>query len=251
MPAGSGLAAIAEANLQRHLRDNAYPGRGLILGRSADGAAWLQVYWIMGRSENSRNRRFVVEGSTLRTEAVDPGTLRDPTHVIYEAMLELPEIYVVSNGDQTRTIVETMRAGGGFEEALETREREDDAPNYTPRISGVIDLRGDLYGAPPRMAISILRASDVDPGQSDRTTTRPTLPPAGVGLGITTYAADGDPLPSFRGDPLWLPLEGGAGHVLATYWEALDADNRVALAVKTIPVGGGPGSIVVRNAHGD
>jgi IMP cyclohydrolase len=247
----SGLTDVADANLRRHLRENPYPGRGLILGRSADGAAWVQVYWIMGRSENSRNRRFVVEGASLRTEAVDPSKLSDPTNVIYEALLELPDLYVVSNGDQTRTVVETMRAGGSFEEALETRAREDDAPNYTPRISGLIDLRGGVHGIAPRMAISILRASDADASQSDRVSTRPALPPPGFGLGITTYAGDGDPLPSFRGDPIWLPLAGGAGHILATYWEALNADNRVALAVKTIPVAGGPGSVLVRNALGD
>ena len=245
----AGLALVAEANVQRHLRENAYPGRGLVLGRSEDGAAWVQVYWIMGRSENSRNRRFVVDGASMRTEAVDPSKLSDPTNVIYEAMLELPDLYVVSNGDQTRTIVETMRAGGRFEEALETREREDDAPNYTPRISGLIDLRGGAHGLPPRLAISILRASGADASASDRVTTRPALPPSGFGLGITTYAGDGSPLPSFRGDPIWLLVSGGAGHILAMYWDALDTENRVALAVKTIPVGGGSGSILVRNAH--
>ena len=243
------IAAVAAANLQRHLAANAYPGRGLILGRSADGAAWLQVYWIMGRSENSRNRRFVVDGASMRTEAVDPSKLSDPTNVIYEAMLELPDLYVVTNGDQSRTIVDALASGGGFEEALETREREDDAPNYTPRISGLLDLRGRTHGAEPRMAISILRANDADVSQSDRVTTRPALPPGGYGFGITTYAGDGDPLPAYRGDPLWLPLSGGAGHVLTTYWEALNAENRVALAVKSIPIDGGAGSILVRNAH--
>jgi IMP cyclohydrolase len=243
------LADLAEANVQRHLRENSYPGRGLILGRSADGAAWLQVYWIMGRSENSRNRRFVADGGSLRTEAVDASKLSDPTNVIYEAMLELPDIYVVTNGDQTRTVVEMMQAGGGFEEALATRKREDDAPNYTPRISGLLDLRAVSQGTSPRMALSILRASEADAMQSDRVSVRPPPPPPGFGLGITTYAGDGEPLPPFRGDPLWLPLGGGAGHVLASYWEALDASNRVALAVKTIPLGGGPGSILTRNAH--
>lgn len=249
VPPPETLVARAEANMQRHLRENAYPGRGLVLGRSADGAAWLQVYWIMGRSENSRNRRFVVDGTSMRTAAVEPAKLSDPTNVIYEAMLELPDLYVVANGDQSRTIVEALAAGGGFAEALERREREDDAPNYTPRISGLLDLRGRPHGAPPRIAISIVRAADADPMQSDRVTTRPALPPPGLGLGITTYAGDGEPLPAFRGDPLWLPLSGGVGHVLAAYWEALDAANRVALAVKSIPIDGGPGRILVRNAH--
>ena len=222
-----------------------------MLGQSANGAAWLQVYWIMGRSENSRNRRFVVEGTTLRTEAVDVSKVVDPRLIIYEAMLELPDVYVVGNGDQTRTVVETLAAAGAFEEALAAREREDDAPNYTPRISGLIDLRGHTHGALPALALSILRANEADAAETDRTTVRPASPPPGLGLGLTTYTGDGDPLPPFRGDPLWLPLEGGAGQVLASYWEALDGENRVALAVKSIPLGGGPGSILVRNARGD
>ena len=248
--AARNLAATAAGNLKRHLRENRYPGRGIVLGRSTDGSAWLQVYWIMGRSENSRNRRFVVEGATLRTEAVDASKVVDPRLIIYEAMLELPDVYVVSNGDQTRTVVEEMASGGTFEGALARRDREDDAPNYTPRISGLIDLRGRLHGAPPALALSILRASDADASLTDRTTVRPVAPPPGLGLGVTTYSGDGDPLPPFRGDPLWLPLEGGVGQVLAMYWSALDEGNRVALAVKTIPMGGGQGEILVRNAQG-
>src|SRR4051812_45401361 len=124
---------IAEANFDRHLRRNPYPGRGLVVGRPAAEEAWLIVYWIMGRSAQSRNRRFVAEAGTLRTEPVDPGAVADPSLIIYEAMLELPGIYLVSNGDQTRTLYEALRAGGSFDSALAQREREPDAPNYTPR----------------------------------------------------------------------------------------------------------------------
>ncbi len=243
------IAATAQQNFERRIAANRYPGRGLILGRSADGASWLQVYWIMGRSENSRNRRFVVNGASMRTEAVDPSKLADPTNVIYEAMLELPDVYVVSNGDQTRTIVEAIGRAGTFEDALATRDREDDAPNYTPRISGMIDRRGSDHGAELQFALSILRAADADPALSDRWTFRPAPPPAGFGLGLTTYESDGNPLPSFRGDPLWLPLAGDTATILDAYWQALDADNRVALAVKTIPIDGGSGAIRVRNRH--
>jgi hypothetical protein len=237
------LHAAAKRTFGERLEQNPYPGRGLAVGRSAAGDAWLEVYWIMGRSENSRNRRFVAEGGTLRTEAVDASRLADPSLVIYEAMLELPGVYLVSNGDQTRTVRDALAAGGRFEDALATREREPDAPHYTPRISALLDLRA---GA-PALALSILRASPGDPAQTDRTTFRPAPPPPGFALGLTTYEGDGDPLPSFRGDPLWLPLEGTPEQVLERYWEALDRANRVALAVKRIPAGGGSSALLVRN----
>ena len=243
------LAATAQGNFHRHLRDNRYPGRGLVLGRAADGDAWIQLYWIMGRSENSRNRRFVVAGTTLRTEPIDVTTVADPELIIYEAMRELPDVYVVTNGDHTRTIVDSIGGGGDFEEALASREREDDPPHYTSRIGGVIDLRGRPHGVAPRIALSILRANEAALGLTDRTTFRPALPPPGYGLCLTTYQSDGAPLPSFRGDPLWLPLDGNVESVLATYWAALDAENRIALALKRIPVEGGPGQILVRNSR--
>jgi hypothetical protein len=238
------LHALAKENFARHLAANPYPGRGLVLGRAESGA-WLQVYWIMGRSENSRNRVFVAEGGELRTEAADPAKLVDPSLVIYQAMLELPGVYLVSNGDQTRTLCEVMEAGGRFEDALEMREREPDAPNYTPRISGLLDLRlGE-----PALALSILKASAADPSLTDRTTFRPAPPPLGFGLCLTTYQGDGDPLPSYRGEPLWLPLAGGAEAVADAYWEALDRENRVAIAVKEIAASGAS-RIALRNRFG-
>jgi hypothetical protein len=239
--------SLAKDAFGRHLEQNAYPGRGLVIGRAPDGA-WLQVYWIMGRSENSRNRRFVAEGGSLRTEPVDAAKLRDPSLVIYDAMLEGDGRYVVSNGDQTRTVFGALARGGpfAFEAALATREREPDAPNYTPRITGLLDLADP---AAPRLALGILRANDADPARTDRTSFRPAPPPAGLGLGLTTYAGDGSPLPSFRGDPLWLPLAGDPEAVLEAYWAALDRDNRVALAVKRVAAEGGPGRIWVCNRH--
>ncbi len=240
--------AAAKQHFARHLEQNPYPGRGLVLGRDS-GGDWLQVYWIMGRSPNSRNRRFVADAGLLRTEAVDPAALEDPSLVIYEAMLERPGLFLVSNGDQTRTLHQAFGEGDEpwrFEAALATREREPDAPNYTPRISGLLDLRE----REPRLALSILRANPVDPERTDRCAWRPAPPPPGLGLGLTTYAGDGSPLPPFRGDPLWLPLEGDPEAVLERYWEALDADNRVALAVKRVPALGGPSELRLRNAHG-
>ncbi len=240
---------IADRNLNFHLRENRYPGRGLVIGRSSAEDAWLMIYWIMGRSPNSQNRRFVVEGSSLRTEPVDATQVADPSLIIYEAMLELPGIYLVSNGDQTRTLYETLRAGDSFDAALATREREPDAPNYTPRISAMLDLRQ----FPDAVVLSLLKANPANPELTDRLTYRPAVPPAGLGVGLTTYMGDGcthphgSPLPSFRGDPLLLPCRGSAAQVLDTYWQALDVEYRVALAVKRIRAGKGPSEILIRN----
>jgi hypothetical protein len=236
------IAQLAVQNFQRHIRNSAYPGRGLVIGRSDDDA-WLQVYWIMGRSAHSQNRRFVVSGNTMRTEPIDESKVRDPSLIIYDAMLELPGIYLVSNGDQTTTLFNALRAGGTFERALATREREPDPPNYTPRISAMI-YEADPLGP---IAISILKANAADPDRTDRFTYRPAPPPPGFGYCITTYVGDGKPLPSFVGEPLLLPCHGSAEQVLDTYWSALDERNRVSLAVKEIPTHGGPSTIVVRN----
>lgn len=229
------LRVFAEQNFGRHLMANRYPGRGIVVGRlETDGGAdtWAQIYWIMGRSENSRNRRFVVGGtndSELRTEARDPALVSDPTNIIYDAMLELPDIYLVSNGDHTRTIEDTIERSARFEDALAVREREDDAPNYTPRIAAMLDLRGQ-----GELSMAILRANAADHDQTDRIVWRFPFPPEGLGYGITTYRHDGDPLPPFAGDPLWLPLRGTPEEVADAYWNALDEDNKIALAVKVI-----------------
>jgi hypothetical protein len=243
--ASEALRALAKDRFARHLEQNAYPGRGLVLGRADDGA-WLQIYWIMGRSANSRNRVFVSDGGTLRAEAADPALVEDPSLILYEPMLELPGVYLVSNGDQTRTVHEVMESGGRFEDALEMREREPDAPNYTPRITGMLDLRmGE-----PALALSILKANPADPALTDRTCFRPAAPPPGLGLGLTTYQGDGSPLPSFAGEPMLLPLEGEAQAVLDRYWGALHAGNRISIAVKRIAPGGREGSrLWIRNRH--
>lgn len=233
---------IAAANFDRHIRHNPYPGRGLVIGRVGDGYRF--VYWIMGRSEHSRNRAFEADGGVLRTVPLDPSKVEDPSLIIYEAMLELPGLQLVSNGDQTRTIYEGLQRGEPFEMSLQGREREPDAPNYTPRISGMLDLRG----GEPRIALSILKACPFDAAQTDRTGFRPALPSDGYGLCITTYMGDGQPLPSFSGDPLPVPLGGSAQATLDTYWEALDDDNRIAVAVKDITAAGDCRELLVRNS---
>jgi hypothetical protein len=234
-------ASLARDTFDRRIAANPYPGRGLVIGRDAANE-WLVLYWIMGRSAQSRNRRFVAEGSVLRTEPVDASLVKDPSLIIYEAMLELPGIHIVSNGDQTRTIYQALRAGGTFEGALATREREPDAPNFTPRISGLLDLTRE----PGSMALSILRAGRLDPQETDRHTYRPAAPVPGFGYGLTTYSGDGNPLPSFAGDPLLLPLDGAPEAVLERYWNALNAENRISLAVKAMPPGGAS-RLLVRN----
>jgi hypothetical protein len=241
----SDLLDQAEASFASHLAANPYPGRGLVLGQSDDGQAWLQVYWIMGRSPNSQNRVFVVDGTTLRTEPFDATAVEDPPLILYDAMLERDQVYLVTNGDQTRTVYDALGRGGSFEGALATREREPDAPNYTPRISGMLDLRGDE----PAFALSILKANQADPAQTDRTCFRPAAPPPGFGRCLTTYRGDGDPLPPFAGEPLWLPLGGEPETLLERYWGGLAEANRVSLAVKRIPRAGGPGQLWVRNRH--
>ncbi len=233
---------LADSNFES-LRRNPYPGRGLVIGLAPEGDSWLILYWIMGRSANSRNRRFAAEGGTLRTEPVDLKLVSDPSLIIYEAMLELPGAYVVSNGDQTRTVEEALRKGGSFDAALSTREREPDAPNFTPRITGLLDLRQ----GPGVVALNILKANPLDPRFTDRATYRPAFPRPGFGFGLTTYSGDGNPLPSFAGDPMLLPLQGRAEAALDAYWDALDAENRISLAVKEVPAGGGVSRLLVRN----
>ena len=235
---------IAASNFDRHLAHNTYPGRGLVVGRASADDAWLLIYWIMGRSEHSRNRRFAADGDALRTEPVDASLVDDPSLIIYEAMLSLPSCYLVGNGDQIRTIYDALQAGSSFDAALATREREPDAPNYTPRISAMLDLRD----ATVALTLSILKANVADPTYTDRATYRPAPPPAGLGLCLTTYDGDGSPLPSFSQDPLLLPCQGDIDAVLDAYWAALDANNRVALAVKRIPANGAI-ELIIRNRH--
>ncbi|QBD78352.1 inosine monophosphate cyclohydrolase [Ktedonosporobacter rubrisoli] len=240
------VTLTASRNFVKHLKENAYPGRGLVIGRSSLKDAWLMIYWLMGRSAHSRNRRLVAQGSVLRTEPIDISLVEDPSLIIYEAMLELPGIYLISNGDQTQTLYQALKAGKTFDDALAQRAHEPDAPHYTPRISGMLSLQNGQGTA----TLSILKANPINPEFTDRNTFRPALAQGGLGVGLTTYQGDGNPLPGFQGEPLLLPCSGSAEEVLHTYWEALNAENRIALAVKEIPASGGPGNIVIKNRFG-
>jgi IMP cyclohydrolase len=233
----------AESTFESHLRKNPYPGRGLVVGRADDGEHWIIVYFIMGRSPNSRNRRFAADGDRLSTEPLDESKVQDPSLIIYDAMLALPGVQLVSNGDQTTTLYNALRDGSSFRGALATREREPDGPNFTPRISAMLDFRGG-----ETIHLSLLKANPFNSDETDRTTIHPASPPAGFGYGLTTYMGDGSPLPSFTGDPLLLPLRGSPEAILDAYWEALDDDNRVALAVKRINSDGALANLLIRNA---
>jgi IMP cyclohydrolase len=235
---------LASSDFERSIVHNRYPGRGLVIGRNG-GGDWTLVYWIMGRSDNSRNRQFVVEAGVLRTRAFDASRVVDPSLIIYEAMLELPGVQLVSNGDQTRTIHDELSRGGSFESALERRAHEPDAPHYTPRISGMLDLRGST----PRVVLSILRRNPENPDHTDRSFSLLAVPAPGYGRGITTYAGDGNPLPSFTGEPLLLPFAGKGSAILERYWSALDAENRISLAVKTVSADGRTRELLVKNRY--
>ncbi|MEC7907425.1 MAG: IMP cyclohydrolase [Verrucomicrobiota bacterium] len=231
--------------LKSHIRDNPYPGRGLVIGRSHGGDSWQQVYFIMGRSPNSRNRQFKVDDRVLETQPFDASKVEDPSLIIYEAMLELDGKFLVSNGDQTRTALEGLRAGNSLREALSEREREPDAPNYTPRITGMLDVGGDEVS----IALSILKANRSDPTYTDRCYYYPSLPRAGEGYALTTYMGDGNPLPSFEGDPLVLPMQSDPEETLELYWDALDTGNRISLAVKEISATEDASRIIIRNKY--
>lgn len=236
---------IASSNFHQHLHENPYPGRGLVIGKSDYNHNWLLIYWIMGRSSNSRNRRFVDDAGVLRTVPIDHRKVTDSTLIIYEAMLELPKIYIVSNGEQTRTIYEALQKEISIQDALAKCEREPDAPNFTARISGILDLNGKNAN----LTLSILKANPIDPAYTDRYYYHPVIPEDGYGFGLTTYQGDGDPLPSFSGDPLLLPTQGSAEEILETYWDALNSENRVALAIKEVSSKGENSQIFFRNQY--
>lgn len=220
---------LAEKNILA-LQLNPYPGRGIIVGLDETGRHLVQVYWIMGRSENSRNRVFAYgpEG-ILRTAAADPQKVKDPSLIIYEAMIEKDLRFAVSNGAQT----EDALAEGGLGKSLAHWQYEPDQPNYTPRITALFSLDGRAN--PYTAEISILKKSLFSEA-CDRYLYALEVSRPGLGYCVTTYAGDGNPLPSFVGDPYLLPLIGDIGTLAQTIWDALNEANRVSLAVKFIDI---------------
>lgn len=231
-------------NLDR-LRANRYPGRGMVLGMSPDGSRMLQVYWLTGRSVNSRNRVFVQEPDGIRTQAHDPAKLLDPSLIIYWPARRFGTIHLVTNGDQTDTLFEKMRQGVSFEDALMTRSFEPDAPNYTPRISGMLDAADPQGG----YRLSILKSFEGGPERCVRCFYRYDRGIPGVGHCIHTYQEDGDPLPTFFGDPYPVPLPETAEESAALYWPLLDGENRVALFARSVNRVTGEVDTVILNRH--
>ena len=217
-------------SIEKELQENSYPGRGIIIGRSKDGTKAVTAYFIMGRSENSRNRIFVEDGEGIRTQAFDPSKLVDPSLIIYAPVRVLGDYTIVTNGDQTDTVYDLMQAGKTFEESLRTREFEPDAPNYTPRISGLIDQSKNGFS----YALSILKSADGDPSSCQRYTFSYSNPIAGVGHFIHTYEGDGNPLPSFSGEPQKIAVSGDIDAFTEMLWNSLNAENKVSLFVRYI-----------------
>lgn len=213
--------------LQTLLQNNAYPGRGIILGKSADGNHAVIAYFIMGRSENSRNRVFVPFEGGIKTQAFDPAKLRDPSLIIYAPVRVSGNDTIVTNGDQTDTIYEFLESGATFEDALRTRTFEPDAPNYTPRISGLVCLRNGFS-----YKLSILKSADGNPSAVRRFFFDYTPAVDGEGHFLHTYRCDGDPIPSFEGEPERVELSGDIDRFTAMLWDNLNADNKVSLFVR-------------------
>ncbi len=227
---------MANYDLKTALSENAYPGRGIIIGKSADGKNAVIAYFIMGRSENSRNRVFVTDGDGIRTQAFDESKMTDPHLIIYAPVRVLGNKTIVTNGDQTDTIYELMDRQMTFEQALRTREFEDDAPNFTPRISGIVRLEnGDM-----NYALSILKSANGDPTSCQRYTFAYNNPLKANAKFIHTYKCDGNPLPSFEGEPKSITLPDLDIDALTNViWDNLNQDNKVSLFVRYIDLQSG------------
>ena len=219
-------------SLEQELKGNAYPGRGIVIGKSEDGKYAVTAYFIMGRSENSRNRVFVTEGDGIRTQAYDPSKLTDPSLIIYAPVRVLGKETIVTNGDQTDTVYDGISKGLTFEQSLRSREFEPDAPNYTPRISGMLTVENGRFD----YQMSILKSNNGNPAACNRYTFSYENPVAGEGHFIHTYKCDGDPLPSFEGEPKLVAIPDDMDAFTDLLWESLNEDNKVSLFVRYINI---------------
>lgn len=226
---------MEKLSLDRELKENAYPGRGIVIGISPDGKKAVTAYFIMGRSSNSRNRIFVEYEDGIRTEAFDPSKLEDPSLIIYAPVRVLGDYTIVTNGDQTDTIYDGMRNGLNFEQTLRSREFEPDAPNYTPRISGIMEIKDGKY----RYAMSILKSDNGNPEACNRFTFYYNNPLAGEGRFIHTYMHDGNPLPSFEGEPKLVEVMDDIDEYTDLIWNSLNEENKVSLFVRYIDIANG------------
>lgn len=219
-------------SIEKELQSNSYPGRGIIIGKSEDGTKAVAAYFIMGRSENSRNRVFVEDGEGIRTQAFDESKLTDPSLIIYAPVRALGNKLIVTNGDQTDTIYEGMDHQMTFEQSLRSREFEPDGPNYTPRISGILHIENGKYN----YAMSILKSNNGNPEACNRYTFAYENPVAGEGHFIHTYMHDGNPLPSFEGEPKEVEIPNDIDAFTDMLWNSLNEDNKVSLFVRYIEV---------------
>ena len=231
---------MSKLNLFEEAARVSYPGRGIVIGRSEDGKKAVAAYWTMGRSAGSRNRIFVTDSENgtevVRTKAFDESLIAgDPSLIIYAAVRELGKKTIVTNGDQTDTIYQGLQKGLTFEQALRSRKYEHDAPNYTPRISSLIDIEGGSLN----YTLSILKSDDGNGDCVVRQTFDYETPFAGEGRYIHTYEGDGNPLPSFKGEPVKVSITGDIDTFTETLWDSLNADNKVSLFVRFIDIATG------------
>ena len=237
---------MAMISLAHELESNSSPGRGIILGKSANGKFAVAAYFIMGRSENSRNRIFVPDGNGLRTEAQDPSKCSDPSLIIYSPVRVLGNKTIVTNGDQTDTIYDAMDHQFTFEQALRSRKFEPDDPNFTPRISGIIRCeKGDF-----NYALSILKSADGNPASCERFMFSYENPIAGQGHFIHTYVGDGNPLPSFTGEPKLVAIPDDIDGFTKLIWSSLNPDNKISLFVRYIDPATGNATSKIVNRYG-
>ncbi len=236
---------MEKKNLFDYVKSNEYPGRGIVIGKSACGKYAVTGYFIMGRSVNSRNRVFVPTADGIKTEAFDPSKLTDPHLIIYSPVRVLGNKTIVTNGDQTDTIYEQMDKQQTFEQALRSREFEDDAPNYTPRISGILHIENNTFN----YAMSILKSADGNPDSCERHTFTYTNPLAGDGRIIHTYIGNGNPLPSFEGEPVKVSIDGDIDSFTDNLWNALNEDNKVSLFVRFIDIATGEAETRIVNKN--
>ncbi len=217
----------ASKNFRSHISGNTYPGRGIVLGRNQEHS-WIIIYWILGRSSKSRNRIFTHKNGILRTETVNSSKVEDSSLIIYNAMRDLGDCVIVSNGKHTDRIFKGLVDGKSFYSSLHPERYEPDDPNYTPRISGIIQRKEGS------ITLSIISRSDIFFGHSEHRFYHCNEISSGYGYCLTTYMNDGNPLPSYKGDPLMLPLQGDAEQLANFYWEGLNLENRISLAVREL-----------------
>lgn len=227
------------------LQNNSYPGRGIVLGRSCDGKNAVMIYFIMGRSENSRNRIFVEKDGGIITQAFDESKLQDPSLIIYAPVRVIGHNTIVTNGDQTDTIYDYFYQGKGFEDALRTRTFEPDAPNFTPRISGTVDVYDKWWG----YRLSILKTVGGNENCVNRCFFDYPQPQKGEGHFIHTYQGDGNPIPSFEGEPERVKLHGDIDKLTKAVWESLNEDNKVSLFVRYLNVESGKAETRIVNKN--